>query len=156
MRNIRHDPRQAGFTLIELLVVIAIIAVLGLASDQTASLNVVFIPAVQSQAGVSVPAVQQCAVNLAILDRAGTVLASSTEILSPNQSRSLIYPPVGKDPTAVEQAERRLRRCPGCKSRLLNKIRCAIDFGLWYRLALGFSHLGRRCGSYPCTYTRTQ
>ena len=102
MRYILHNPRQAGFTLIELTVAIAIVAVLGMAFDQTASLNVVFVPAVQSQPGVSVPAVQQCALNLAILDRAGNVLASSTEILSSNQSRSLIYPPVGKDPTAVE------------------------------------------------------
>lgn len=101
MRNIRQIQQVRGFTLIDLGVAIAIIAVLGLAANQTASLNVVFLPAVQNQADVELPAVQRCTVSLGIFDRDGNTLASSTETLSANQSRSLIYPPSG-DPTAVE------------------------------------------------------
>jgi len=109
---------ELGFTLIELAVVIAIIAVLDVAVGQTAKLNVVFVPAVQ------LPAVQtvagqggkgnlqgpaQCTVNLTIADGAGKVVATSTETLLPNQSKSISFdnaatvnPLRAGDPTAVE------------------------------------------------------
>jgi hypothetical protein len=56
------------------------------------------------------PAVQQCTVDLKIYDNTGKVVATSTETLLPNQSKSLSFDNVapatgataGGDPTAVE------------------------------------------------------
>lgn len=93
-----------GFTLIEFGVSIAIIGVLGLATDQAARLSVVFLPAVQTPppASVNLPAVQSCAVNLSLFDANGNTLATKTVTVGPGQSKSLVYPTPGADPTAVE------------------------------------------------------
>ena len=84
---------ESGFTLIELAGAIALVGVLGLATGQSARLNVVFLPAVQK----SVPA--QCTTDLKIFDAAGNTVAHSAATLVPNQSSSLVFQP---DPTAVE------------------------------------------------------
>jgi prepilin-type N-terminal cleavage/methylation domain-containing protein len=126
----RLSRSEAAFTLIELLVTIAIIAVLIGGVDQTAKLNVVFVPAVQLpavQTGANPAANQgpqgpaQCAVNLNIYDDTGKVLAASTETLLPNQSKSLKFDNVAAttsaqaagDPTAVEyHASVAIPACP--------------------------------------------
>jgi prepilin-type N-terminal cleavage/methylation domain-containing protein len=125
-----YSKSEVGFTLIELLVVIAIIAVLIGAVGQTVKLNVVFVPAVQLpavQLGASPAADQseqgpaQCTVNLNIYDNTGKVVATSTETLLPNQSKSLkfdnVAPAAGAqaagDPTAVEyHASVAIPACP--------------------------------------------
>jgi len=115
---LRGSRLQLGFTLIELSVVTAIIAVLDVAVGQTAKLNVVFVPAVQLPA-VQLPAVQ-CTVDLKISDNNGNVVASSTETLLPNQSKSISFDNLGPaagapagDPTAVEyHASVAIPSCP--------------------------------------------
>ena len=116
----QDSSSRLGFTLIELSVVIAIVAVLDVALGQTLKLNVVFLPAVQLPA-VQVPAVQQCAVELKLYDNTGKVVASSTETLLPNQSKSISFDNVapgngataGSDPTAVEyHASVAIPACP--------------------------------------------
>ncbi len=114
-----HSKSKRGFTLIEMGVVIAIIAVLDVAIGQSVKLNVVFLPAVQLPA-VQLPAVQRCTVDLKISDNTGKVVATSTETLLPNQSRSLTFDnvapgttPAAEDPTAVEyHASVSIPACP--------------------------------------------
>ncbi|HTF34467.1 MAG TPA: prepilin-type N-terminal cleavage/methylation domain-containing protein [Myxococcota bacterium] len=117
---LQNSKSKLGFTLIELSVVIAIIAVLDAAIGQTVKLNVVFLPAVQLPA-VQLPAVQDCAVDLKIYDLSGKVVATSTETLLPNQSKSISFDNVvpgtsaaaAGDPTAVEyHASVAIPACP--------------------------------------------
>jgi prepilin-type N-terminal cleavage/methylation domain-containing protein len=105
----QYSKLKQGFTLIELFVVIAIIAVLDATLGQTVKLNVAFVPAVQLPGDNSTQPAQLCTVLLNIYDNTGKVVATGTETLIPNQSKSISFDNVAPnpnaaagDPTAVE------------------------------------------------------
>jgi prepilin-type N-terminal cleavage/methylation domain-containing protein len=104
----QYSKLKRGFTLIELLVVIGIIGVVDATLNQTVKLNVAFVPAVQLPASNAVPE-QLCTVLLNIYDNTGKVVATGTETLTPNQSKSISFDNLAPnpnaaagDPTAVE------------------------------------------------------
>ena len=115
-----YSKLKQGFTLIELLVVIAIIGVLDASLGQTVKLNVVSLPAVQLSGNNTLLPAQQCTVLLDIYDNTGKVVATGTETLLPNQSKSISFDNVAPnpnaaagDPTAVEyHASVSIPACP--------------------------------------------